>query len=111
MNSNGEVSCQCKEGWSRSRPDNYPVWGTLMSEGDYFQELADYDDLEDDKDYDVVVRVPRSAVDCRHIRTCIGLKDRCPCSGNQIPIEFACAGKWCTKCCTGVAPFSSDEDY
>jgi len=52
VNAKGELSCQCKDGWSRntrSGGDDHPVWGeqgdqriprTLMSKGSCFQEFT-----------------------------------------------------------------------
>ena len=69
-----------------------------MREGDCFQELADYDDLEDDKDYDVVVRVRRARriklrkCQRRHrtVPTCTARNRPCDCPGTQIVIPNYC---------------------
>merc|ERR1719193_252519 len=81
VNAKGEASCQCKDGWSRrTGSNNSPVWATMMSQGECYQEItdSDYNDFEYDDDDDVVGRVPRSTEfgtdytddDCARTGTC-----------------------------------------
>ena len=62
VNTNGEVSCQCKYGWSRINISDNP---SVTSQGDCVQEYTDYayNDLEDEED--VVSRVRRAFCNCR----------------------------------------------
>jgi len=88
----GEVSCQCEDGWSRSKTsDNPPV-----NQGECVKDItdADYEDFEYDDDNAVLIRVPRD--DYELGTPCTG--KNC-CGPNRIEAEKTICprGKRCEK--------------